>query len=114
MPFRFRKRIRLLPGVWLNVGKSGVSTSVGGKGITVNLGKRGTRTTVSVPGTGLSYTNTTGSARKPALGAERETTEADAEPIHPEPTGAEGQGRTKILAIAMVIVLIAVLMATVR
>ena len=55
MAFRFRKRIKLLPGIWLNVGKSGVSTSVGGDGLTVNFGKRGTRTTVSAPGTGLSY-----------------------------------------------------------
>lgn len=58
MAIRFRKRIRILPGVWLNVGKSGVSTSIGGKGVTVNLGERGTRTTLSVPGTGLSYTHT--------------------------------------------------------
>jgi hypothetical protein len=57
LPLQFKKRIRLLPGVWLNLGKSGVSTSIGGHGATVNFGRRGTRTTVSVPGTGLSYTN---------------------------------------------------------
>jgi hypothetical protein len=57
LPLQFRKRIRLLPGVWLNLGKSGVSTSIGGHGATVNFGRRGTRTTVSIPGTGLSYTN---------------------------------------------------------
>ena len=54
--FRFRKRIRLLPGVWLNLSKHGVSTSVGTKGLTVNLKGDKTRTTVSAPGTGLSYT----------------------------------------------------------
>jgi hypothetical protein len=58
MAIRFRKRIRILPGVWLNVGKSGVSISIGSKGLTVNIGERGTRTTLSVPGTGLSYTHT--------------------------------------------------------
>jgi hypothetical protein len=57
MAFRLRKRIRLLPGIWLNVGKTGVSTSIGGKGVTVNIGKHGARTTVGVPGTGLSYTS---------------------------------------------------------
>jgi hypothetical protein len=30
MAFRFRKRIKLLPGVWLNLGKNGISTSEGG------------------------------------------------------------------------------------
>jgi hypothetical protein len=27
MPFRFRRSIRILPGIRLNIGKSGVSTS---------------------------------------------------------------------------------------
>jgi hypothetical protein len=57
MAFRFRKRIQLLPGLWLNLGKNAISTSVGGDGVTVNYGKRGTRTTLSVPGTGLSYSS---------------------------------------------------------
>lgn len=61
MAFQFRKRIKLLPGVWLNVGKTGISTSVGGDGVTVNYGKRGTRATLSAPGTGLSYS----SSRRP-------------------------------------------------
>lgn len=58
MGFRFRRSVRVLPGVRLNFGKSGVSTSVGGKGATVNFSKRGTRTTVGVPGTGLSHSGT--------------------------------------------------------
>lgn len=64
MAIRFRKRSRILPGVWLNVGKSGVSTSLGGKGVTVQVGERGARTTLSVPGTGLSYTHTAVAERK--------------------------------------------------
>ena len=46
MAFRFSKRIKLLPGVWLNLGKNGISTCVGGDGdgVTVSYGgKRGTR-----------------------------------------------------------------------
>jgi hypothetical protein len=50
--FKFRKRIKLLPGLWMNVSKKGVSLSAGVKGFTVN--SRG-RTTVSLPGTGLSH-----------------------------------------------------------
>lgn len=64
MTVRFRKRIRILPGLWLNVSKSGVSTSIGGKGVTVNIGEHGTRTTVGVPGTGLSYSHRETADRK--------------------------------------------------
>ncbi|MCF8576947.1 DUF4236 domain-containing protein [Pseudomonas aeruginosa] len=32
MAIRFRKSIKVVPGVRLNISKSGVSTSVGGKG----------------------------------------------------------------------------------
>jgi hypothetical protein len=59
MGFRFRKRIKILPGVWFNLSKSGVSTSIGGKGLTVNLKNGKTKTTVGIPGTGLSYSETT-------------------------------------------------------
>ncbi len=56
MGLRFRKIISILPGLRLNVSKSGVSTSLGGRGATVNVGANGKRTvTVGIPGTGLSY-----------------------------------------------------------
>ncbi len=57
MVLRFRRSIKIAPGVRLNVSKSGPSLSVGGHGATANFSKRGTRTTVGVPGTGLSYTS---------------------------------------------------------
>jgi hypothetical protein len=56
MGFRFRKTIKVLPGIRLNVGKKGInSVSVGGRGATANIGKHGTHTTYSIPGTGISY-----------------------------------------------------------
>ncbi|MEP9403520.1 DUF4236 domain-containing protein [Sphingomonas sp. VNH70] len=55
MGFRFQKRISILPGVRLNLSKSGASWSFGPRGASVNLGKRGVYGTVGVPGTGLSY-----------------------------------------------------------
>lgn len=54
MAFRFRKSVKIAPGIRLNFSKSGVSTSIGKRGATVNLSKRGTRVTVGLPGTGLS------------------------------------------------------------
>ena len=77
MGFRFRKRIRLFPGVSINLSKSGVTTSIGGRGATLNVGgKRGPRVTVGLPGTGISYsenlselTNQQGQPAGTSLGA---------------------------------------------
>lgn len=55
MGFRFRRSVRIIPGVRLNISKSGLSTSIGGHGATLNVSKKGTRATVGLPGTGLSY-----------------------------------------------------------
>lgn len=58
MSIRLRRRLKLFPGLWLNVSGSGVSVSVGAKGLTVNSGRGKTRTTASLPGSGLSYVST--------------------------------------------------------
>jgi hypothetical protein len=52
---RFRKSWGILPGVKLNLSKTGVSTSIGGHGATVNIGTRSRTATVGIPGTGVSY-----------------------------------------------------------
>jgi hypothetical protein len=52
---RIRKSIKVLPGLRLNVSKSGTSWTVGRPGASVNLGgKRGARATIGMPGTGVS------------------------------------------------------------
>ena len=55
MGFRFRKTIGIIPGIRLNVSKSGVSASVGGHGATANVGTKGVTGSVGIPGTGMSY-----------------------------------------------------------
>ncbi len=55
MPIRFRKSIKILPGVRLNLSKSGISVTLGGKLFSLNLGKRGTYANVDLPGSGLVY-----------------------------------------------------------
>jgi len=55
MGFRFRKSLRILPGVRLNFSKRGTSLSLGGRGATVNISDRGVRKTIGIPGTGMSY-----------------------------------------------------------
>lgn len=53
---RFQKRISVLPGVKINLSKTGVSSTVGGRGASVNVGMTGRRTiNLGIPGTGLSY-----------------------------------------------------------
>ena len=42
MAIRFRKSIKIAPGVRVNLGKKGASVSVGARGASVNIGKRGT------------------------------------------------------------------------
>jgi len=56
MGLRFRRSIRVFPGLRLNVSPSGVSASIGRRGSWLTFGPRGTRATVGIPGTGLSYT----------------------------------------------------------
>jgi hypothetical protein len=55
MPFRFHKRLRIIPGLWLNLSKKGGSLSVGGCGATINVNREGHQETVGLPGSGLSY-----------------------------------------------------------
>ena len=55
MAIRFRKSIKL-GGARINVSKSGVGYSVGGKGFRYTKKANGsTKTTASLPGTGISY-----------------------------------------------------------
>ncbi|KGK42768.1 hypothetical protein LH51_04410 [Nitrincola sp. A-D6] len=55
MSFRFQRRIKIAPGLNLNISKSGVGVSAGIKGATVSAGKRGLYGNLGLPGTGLSY-----------------------------------------------------------
>jgi len=53
VPFRFWRRLRIAPGVTLNLSKSGASVSLGRRGAHLTMGPRGRRATVGIPGTGL-------------------------------------------------------------
>jgi hypothetical protein len=55
MAFRFSRRIRLMPGVHLNLSKKGVSLSAGMRGASITTGPRGVYSNMSLPGTGLSF-----------------------------------------------------------
>ena len=55
--FRFRRSVKLFPGVRWNIGKKSTSLSFGGRGAHYTVGTAGRRTTVGIPGTGISYTD---------------------------------------------------------
>lgn len=57
--FRFRRSMKIGPGVRWNFGKKSTSFSLGPRGLKLTAGTRGVRTTVGIPGTGISYTSTT-------------------------------------------------------
>jgi len=56
MSFRFWRRMRIAPGVTLNLSKSTASLSFGPRGARYTVSPRGNRVTAGLPGTGLFYT----------------------------------------------------------
>ncbi len=63
MSFRFWRRVRIAPGVTLNLSKRGASVSVGPQGAKLTAGTSGARATAGIPGSGLFYTKTLGGRR---------------------------------------------------
>lgn len=78
MGLSFRKRVKLFPGFYVNVSKSGTSFSAGPRGAKVNVGKRGVTLHTSIPGTGVYYRETL-IKRKPA----KASTPPKKEPLPP-------------------------------
>lgn len=65
MGLRFRKSIKILPGVKLNLGKKSAGVSIGTNGARYSVNSSGRETsTVGIPGTGLSYVKSGGGGKK--------------------------------------------------
>lgn len=63
MGIRFRKRIRLAPGLHLNLSGSGLSLSAGPRGASMTFGgRRGTYMNAGIPGSGLYMRERVGAA----------------------------------------------------
>lgn len=57
MGFRFRRTVRIIPGVKLNINKNSLSMSIGPRGLKHTVSTNGTRTdTIGIPGTGMFWT----------------------------------------------------------
>jgi hypothetical protein len=89
MSWRFRKSFKVIPGVRLNLSRSGLSASIGGAPVTLNIGPRGLVGTASLPGTGISYRHNFGAphihtpALQPPVTAPSFTPATPATPLHP-------------------------------
>lgn len=83
MPFRFFRRLKLAPGISINLSKSGPSLSIGPRGAKFTIGPHGTRTTLGIPGTGLSYSTTQSAGHRTARA---QNTQTQAEIPAPAPT----------------------------
>lgn len=53
MAINFRKRKKILPGIYLNFSKKGISTTIGPRGANINFGRNGGFLNTGIPGTGL-------------------------------------------------------------
>lgn len=94
MGLRFRKSVKIAPGVRLNIGKKSVGISAGVKGARVSVNSKGRKTTtVGLPGTGLSY------SKSEKIGGSKASTRSpssnNAQPIRPDLPPAQPQEEKK-------------------
>lgn len=81
MGFRFFRRMKIAPGLTLNLSKSGPLLSFGARGAKVTVGRGGVGRTVGIPGTGLFYTTTGGRSRRSRRGSGKGAGRAADEPL---------------------------------
>ena len=87
------RRVRLAPGVTINLSRSGPSVSVGPRGSKVTFSRRGVRQTVGIPGTGVSATRQLpggGTVRTATPSARRQApppSPIPTSPVRPAPAG---------------------------
>jgi hypothetical protein len=110
MGFRLRKSIRVGKAGRINLSKSGVGGSVGGKGFRVGAGPSGGRMNVGIPGTGIGYEARIGNGRR----AGRRGTSAQVAQPQLEPKKRRGCGCIPgpLVLLAVVLVIIVIIAAT--
>ena len=53
MAWAFRKRIKVIPGVYINLSKSGISANTGVRGASLTFRSDGVYRNLGLPGTGI-------------------------------------------------------------
>ena len=110
MGLRFRKSIKIAPGVRLNIGKKSVGISAGVKGARVSVNSSGRVTkSVGIPGTGLSYVKTSRIGSSGASGSGGSGASGNVPPITPAPSGGpqpspqKNYKGLKVLAVVLIV-----------
>lgn len=98
---RFRRSVKIAPGLRLNFGKRGLSLSAGPRGATITAGTHGVRTTAGLPGSGLSVTRKLPPSKGRATAADQPQAEA-AEPIDPTLPARMGIDRSRRRGVLMI------------
>lgn len=102
MGIRFRKSIKVAPGVKINLNKNSVSTTIGPKGAHYTVNSNGNKTaTVGIPGTGVSYSTT--SKSKSAKGKKGSSNVS--QNTNPQPSGKKKKGKGCLTVIIAILVL---------
>lgn len=73
MGWRFRKRIKIFPGFYINICKSGLGVNIGPKGANVSIGPNGTYVNTGIPGTGLYRRDKVDSSKHSSTEIQQET-----------------------------------------
>ena len=73
MGWRFRKRIKIFPGFYINISKSGLGVNIGPKGANVSIGPNGTYVNTGISGTGLYRRDKVDSSKHSSTGIQQET-----------------------------------------
>lgn len=104
MGLRFRKSIKLGGGFRLNLSKSGVGYSWGTKGFRISKSAKGrTRKTFSIPGTGISYSTSSGkSKRRKSATAKQDYSQSNTDFTEQLPVDPKVQRIKKIAIIAII------------
>lgn len=95
MGFRFRRSVKIAPGIRWNFSKTGTSWSVGGRGFTTNFRKGRITRTVGIPGTGVSFRQDLTPGRRPLAVAARASSPPADPSYWPGRFGAPEHNRTR-------------------
>jgi hypothetical protein len=94
MSFRFRKRMKIVPGPTVNLSKGWPSLAIGGHGATLNVGRRGPRDASAIPGNGLSWQSGGPRHIHKAIQAQ-----ADVKAVHAQGTAKAVEAQAYIIAL---------------
>ncbi len=100
MGFRFRKSIKIGKHFRVNLSKSGIGYSIGGKGYRHTVSSNGkSKDTFSIPGTGISYTTSSGKTRPHSTNS---TSQHISTSARHEMTESERKNTNKLLCILLI------------